>query len=71
MLNYHLVFTIDLCIAKPEISLHIEWQYRLFEEIRNLNPNCQIITSTHSPSLFGDGWGDKLFYIEDMVRVIS
>ena len=60
-----------LLMDEPEISLHIEWQYRLFEEIRNLNPNCQIITSTHSPSLFGDGWGDKLFYIEDMVRVIS
>ena len=60
-----------LLMDEPEISLHIEWQYRLFEEIRNLNPNCQIITSTHSPSLFGDGWGDKLFYIEDMVQVIG
>lgn len=57
-----------LLMDEPEISLHIEWQYRLFEEIRNLNPNCQIITSTHSPSLFGDGWGDKLFFVEDLVR---
>lgn len=57
-----------LLMDEPEISLHIEWQYRLFEEIRKLNPNCQIITSTHSPSLFGDGWGDKLFFIEDLVK---
>lgn len=57
-----------LLMDEPEISLHIEWQYRLFEEIRRLNPHCQIITSTHSPSLFGDGWGDKLFFVEDLVK---
>lgn len=58
-----------LLMDEPEISLHIEWQYKLFEEIRHLNPNCQIITSTHSPSLFGDGWGDKLVFVEDLVNV--
>lgn len=58
-----------LLMDEPEISLHIEWQYKLFEEIRILNPNCQIITSTHSPSLFGDGWGDKLVFVEDLVRM--
>lgn len=58
-----------LLMDEPEISLHIEWQYKLFEEIRCLNPNCQIITSTHSPSLFGDGWGDKLVFVEDLVRL--
>lgn len=56
-----------LLMDEPEISLHIEWQYRLFEEIRGLNPRCQIITSTHSPSLFGDGWEDKLVFIEDLI----
>ena len=57
-----------LLMDEPEISLHIEWQYKLFEEIRHLNPHCQIITSTHSPSLFGDGWGDKLVFVEDLVK---
>ena len=57
-----------LLMDEPEISLHIEWQYKLFEEIRLLNPNCQIITSTHSPSLFGDGWGDKLVFVDDLVK---
>lgn len=60
-----------LLMDEPEISLHIEWQYKLFEEIRHLNPHCQIITSTHSPSLFGDGWGDKLVFVEDLVKAIS
>lgn len=58
-----------LLMDEPEISLHIEWQYKLFEEIRRLNPNCQIITSTHSPSIFGDGWGDKLVFVEDLIKV--
>lgn len=57
-----------LLMDEPEISLHIEWQYKLFEEIRHLNPHCQIITSTHSPSLFGDGWGDKLVFVEDLIK---
>lgn len=55
-----------LLMDEPEISLHIEWQHKLFEEIRKLNPNIQIITSTHSPSIFGDGWGDKLVFVSDM-----
>lgn len=58
-----------LLMDEPEISLHIEWQYKLFEEIRHLNPKCQIITSTHSPSLFGDGWGDKLVFVEELIRL--
>ena len=58
-----------LLMDEPEISLHIDWQYKLFQEIQKLNPNCQIITSTHSPSLFGDGWGDKLFYVEELVSL--
>ncbi|MDR0982971.1 MAG: ATP-binding protein [Culturomica sp.] len=56
-----------LLMDEPEISLHIEWQYRLLEEIRKLNPNCQIITSTHSPSIFGDGWSDKLFFVDELI----
>lgn len=58
-----------LLMDEPEISLHIEWQYKLFEEIRRLNPNCQIIISTHSPSLFGDGWGNKLVFVEDLISL--
>lgn len=60
-----------LLMDEPEISLHIEWQYKLFEEIRHLNPHCQIITSTHSPSMFGDGWGNKLVFVEDLIKNVK
>jgi predicted ATPase len=55
-----------LLMDEPEISLDIDWQFELINIIRELNPNCQIIISTHSPSIFGDGWGDKVVYMEDI-----
>ena len=59
-----------LLMDEPELSLHIEWQRRLIEAIQILNKNCQIILSTHSPSIFADGWGDKLVFMEDIVKPI-
>lgn len=50
------------------MSLHIEWQSQLIEAIQSLSANCQIILSTHSPSIFADGWGDKLVFMEDIVQ---
>lgn len=57
-----------LLMDEPEISLHIDWQYELINVIRELNPNCQVIISTHSPSVFGDGWGDKVVYMEEILK---
>ncbi len=45
-----------LLMDEPEISLHIEWQQKLIGLIRKINPNAQIILSTHSPALIMDGW---------------
>ena len=45
-----------LLMDEPEISLHIDWQQRLIGLIRELNPNAQIILSTHSPAVIMDGW---------------
>lgn len=56
-----------LLLDEPEISLHIEWQDRLIQLMRDLNPNCQIIMTTHSPNIFADGWEDKLVFISDLV----
>jgi predicted ATP-dependent endonuclease of OLD family len=56
-----------LLMDEPEISLHIEWQYKLIKVIRELNPNCQLILSTHSPSIFGKGWGDRLTFIDELL----
>jgi predicted ATP-dependent endonuclease of OLD family len=57
-----------LLMDEPEISLHIGWQQQLIDVIRSLNPNCQLIISTHSPSIFGKGWGDKLFFVKDLIQ---
>lgn len=59
-----------IIMDEPEISLHIEWQYNLIDYIRMLNPKAQLIISTHSPSIFGQGWGDKVKYMNDIVRKI-
>lgn len=49
-----------LLMDEPEVSLHIEWQQQLITLIRQLNPNAQIILSTHSPALIMDGWLDTV-----------
>lgn len=38
---------------EPELSLHVVWQERLVEHIRELNPAAQIIFATHSPDIVG------------------
>ena len=57
-----------LLLDEPEISLHIAWQDRLIQLRLDLNPNCQIIMTTHSPNIFADGWEDKLVFISDLVK---
>lgn len=53
-------------IDEPENSLDISWQYKLIDLFVRLNPNAQFFITTHSPSIFGDGWGDKIIYMEDV-----
>ena len=43
---------------EPEASLHFEWQRRLIALVRELNPNAQVIMTTHSPALIMNGWED-------------
>lgn len=57
-----------LLLDEPEISLHITWQEKLITVLRQLNPNCQLILTTHSPSIFAAGWEPKLVFISDLVR---
>lgn len=57
-----------LLMDEPEISLHISWQSKLIDTIRNLNPNCQLILTTHSPSIFAKGWQDRIVYMEDLIQ---
>jgi len=55
-----------LMLDEPEISMHISWQYKLIDMILQLNPNVQIVLTTHSPMIFSDGWGDKAIHMEDI-----
>lgn len=55
-----------LLMDEPEISLHVEWQKELLGLIRELNPNVQVILSTHSPALIMDGWMDLVTEVEDV-----
>lgn len=60
-----------LVLDQPEVALHLEWQQQLITVLRRLNPNCQLIVSTHSPGIFAQGWGDRLCFVEDMLIPIS
>ena len=55
-----------LFMDEPEVSLHIEWQKRLIELILELNPNVQIILTTHSPAVIMSGWMDKVTEVTDI-----
>lgn len=55
-----------LFMDEPEVSLHIDWQQRMIEIIRELNPNVQIILTTHSPAVIMNGWMDKVTEVSDI-----
>ena len=52
---------------EPEISLHVEWQQKLVDNIRMLNPHDQIILTTHSPAVIMNGWLDAVTDVADIV----
>lgn len=58
-------------LDEPENSLDISWQYKLIDTLTKLNPNAQFFISTHSPSIFGAGWGDKIIYMEDVTTPVK
>lgn len=55
-----------LLMDEPEASLHIDWQQRLISTIRDLNPNVQIIMTTHSPAVIMEGWVDAVTEVSDI-----
>ena len=55
-----------LFMDEPEVSLHIEWQKRLIDLILELNPNVQIILTTHSPAVVMNGWVDAVTEVSDI-----
>jgi ABC-type glutathione transport system ATPase component len=55
-----------LFMDEPEVSLHVEWQKRLIDLILELNPNVQIILTTHSPAVVMNGWVDCVTEVSDI-----
>ena len=45
--NEHCIILMD----EPDLGLHIDWKKELIGAITEINPNAQIILSTHSPSM--------------------
>ena len=52
---------------EPELSLHVTWQESLVSNLRNVNPNAQIIFATHSPDIVSTF--DKCVF--DMEKIVS
>ena len=55
-----------LFMDEPELSLHLEWQKRLVDLCLELNPNVQIILTTHSPAIVMNGWVDSVTEVSDI-----
>ena len=52
---------------EPELSLHIEWQQMLISNIREINPNAQILFATHSPDIVSH-FGDRVFDVTEIKK---
>ena len=55
-----------LFMDEPEVSMHIEWQKQLIDLILTLNPNVQIILTTHSPAVIMNGWMENVTEVSDI-----
>lgn len=60
-----------LFMDEPEASLHIEWQQKLIGMIRELNPNVQLILTTHSPAVIMEGWLDAVTEVEEIATLVQ
>lgn len=55
-----------LFMDEPEVSLHVDWQQELVGIITEMNPNIQLILTTHSPAVIMNGWFDKVTEVSDI-----
>ena len=52
---------------EPDLGMHVEWKQKLILAMRKMNPNMQIILSTHAPSMI-EGWYEK---VKEMNQIIQ
>ena len=55
-----------ILMDEPEVSLDIDWQQQLIQRIIEINPNVQIIMTTHSPAVIMNGWMDAVTDVADI-----
>ena len=48
---------------EPELSLHVDWQSRLVNNMLVLNPSMQVIFATHSPDIVA-GYTDNVIHVD-------
>jgi predicted ATPase len=53
----------SLIIDEPEISLHIDWQMRLVNDLNTINDQMQVIIATHSPEIMANVEDHLIFRI--------
>lgn len=51
---------------EPDLGMHVDWKRKLIKEIHQLNPNIQMIVSTHAPSMV-TGWNDCVKEIGQLI----
>ncbi|MEU4729496.1 ATP-binding protein [Streptomyces sp. NPDC023588] len=44
----------SVIVDEPEISMHVDWQHRLVNAMRTINPRAQLILATHSPEVMAE-----------------
>ena len=52
---------------EPDLSMHIDWKEQLVSRIHALNPNMQIILTTHAPSVI-TGWFDHVHEVGELTK---
>jgi ABC-type cobalamin/Fe3+-siderophores transport system ATPase subunit len=53
----------SIIIDEPELSMHVDWQHRLIDSLRLVNPRAQIIVATHSPEVMATLDDDRIFQL--------
>lgn len=48
-----------MLLDEADLGMHIEWKEKLISTLREINPNLQIITTTHAPSII-KGWFENV-----------
>ena len=52
---------------EPDLSMHIDWKEELVTQLHEMNPNMQIILSTHAPSVI-TGWMDCVNEVSQLIK---